>query len=90
MHKQLIIMAALAASTLPVLQQAQAAQNLSSLMVEVRQQDGIPHYYNLPVACPSMVKYPSSGTIKLYPGGVLPGLAQWALAGISLQQCQID
>lgn len=52
MHKQLIIMAALAASTLPVLQQAQAAQNLSSLMVEVRQQDGIPHYYNLASGMP--------------------------------------
>ena len=31
---------------------AQAAQNLSSMMVEIRQQDGIPSYYNLATGMP--------------------------------------
>lgn len=31
---------------------AQATQNLSSMMVEIRQQDGIPSYYNLATGMP--------------------------------------
>ncbi|WP_412499773.1 toxin-antitoxin system YwqK family antitoxin [Shewanella chilikensis] len=52
MHKHLTIMTMLVVGTSTLLQQAQAAQNLSSLMVEVRQQDGIPHYYNLASGMP--------------------------------------
>ncbi|WP_233962751.1 toxin-antitoxin system YwqK family antitoxin [Shewanella indica] len=52
MHKHLTIMTMLVVGTSTLLQQAQAAQNLSSLMVEIRQQDGIPHYYNLASGMP--------------------------------------
>ncbi|WP_307976150.1 hypothetical protein [Vibrio metoecus] len=61
---------------------AQAAQNLSSMMVEIRQQDGIPSYYNLATGMPlngdiAIVRDNQGYTL----GSIFAGDTKWKMAG---------